>query len=151
MLTRTGLAVIAAMALSASAAARADPTQPLNCPSVVSEARMTALERQVGSLEQQLDRLDDKLDQLSDRRRAALDEAKDRIEAIVRDQAMSPEQRDREVARALNEAQSKGQAAAVASQALQPVVADIKGRIETLRQQMRTRASHPTSKDDDAG
>ncbi len=148
---RVGLAAIAALAFAASAEAKAKPDKLLNCPEASSEARMTALEDQLGSLEDRLDSLSGKLEQLSDARRSALDEAKDRIEAIVHDDEASPKQIDREVAKAVSEAEAKGEATAHAAQSVHRSMLDIKGQMEMLRQQMRALATHPMAKTDDAG
>jgi predicted nucleic acid-binding Zn-ribbon protein len=148
---RAGLAIAAAATLAGRAPAWADPSPQLNCPSTASAQRIDALEHQVGSLEDRLDSLDDRLDQLADQRRDTLDQTKDKVEAIVHDEGMSPEQRDREVARAISEAEARGQATAVQAQALHRSMDDLKGKIDMLRQEMRALAAHKPKTNDGAG
>jgi chromosome segregation ATPase len=148
---RAGLGIVVAATLAAWGPAMADSSHRQHCPIAAAAQQMDALERQVDSLQEQLDSLDDRLDALADQRRDALDQAKDRIEAVVRDEGLSEQQRDREVARAISAAESRGQATAVQARALQRTMDDLKGRIGTLRQQMRALAMHVPKADDDAG
>ena len=147
---RAGLAVVAVMAL-AWGPARAGQSSRLDCPSAAATQRLDRLEDQIGLLQDRLESLDERLDQLADQRRDALDNAKDRIETAVHDESLSPEQRDRQVARALAEAEARGQATAEQAKTLHRSMSDLKGRIEMLRQQQRKLATHAVASNDDAG
>ena len=148
---RAGLVGMAMAALAISASAKTETHASLNCPSAASEQRMDALESQLDSLDQRLDVLSGKVDQLADARRDALDQAKDRIESAVHDDGLSQEQIDREVAKALAEAQTRGEAAARTAQAIQHAMDEVKTQMAALRQQMQALAGRHVVKDPDAG
>jgi chromosome segregation ATPase len=151
-LTHAGIAVLLALAVTGSVAAKGTGSDKVHCPVLASEARMAALEGQLGSLEGRLEALDARLTALDDVRSAALERAKERVESAVHNPGRSQEQVDADVAGALREAQAEGEATARSALAARQAMETVRSQMETLRQQMRSLAAHQTSgKDADAG
>jgi chromosome segregation ATPase len=152
MLARAGLVVAIAAALAGSVAAKTNSDTAINCPSsAATTERIEALGNQVEALAARLEQLDDMLDQLSDQRRDALDQAKSRIEDVVHDDSLSQADIDREVARALAQAQARGEQTARSAQQLHKAMAEVRSRIDVLHQQMRALAARDPHKNADAG
>ena len=145
------LIALAAMVLAApSAQAHQRDPAPLNCPSTSHESRMRAIQERIESLQARLEALDSKLEDFNSDRRDALDEAKSRIEQAARNPSLSPAEIKKQVDRALSQADARAKSVTRSASAAHSEMTSLKGKMQSLEQQLHTLASRSEASADAA-
>ncbi len=146
------LALAAATVAAAPAVAHQRDSAALNCPSTAQENRVHRIQERIDALQARLDELDSRLDDFDSNRRDALDEARTRIEQAARNPSLSPEQISKEVARAVAHADARAKSVAHSASAAHAEMTSVKGRMQSLEQELHTLARQTAiAPDDDAG
>ncbi len=145
------LIALAAMVLaSPSAHAHGRDSAALNCPSTAHENRIRVIHERIESLQSRLEALDSKLDDFNSDRRDALAEAKSRIEEAARNPSLSPAEAKKLVDRALARADARAKSVTRSASAAHSEMISLKGRMQSLEQQLHTLASRNEASADTA-
>ena len=131
------------------AAAHQRVAATLNCPSTAQETRARHIQERIDALQARLDALDSKLDDFDSDRRAALEEAKVRIEGVARNGSLSPAQINQEVTHAIARADARARSVARSASAAQAEKVSVKSRMQALEQQLHSLARQDGAVPDD--
>jgi chromosome segregation ATPase len=145
------LALAAGSLAAAPAVAHQRDSAALNCPSTAHETQARRIQERIDALQARLDVLDSRLEDFDSSRRDALDEARTSIEQAARDPSLSPEQISSKVARVIARADARARSVAHAASAAHAEMTSVKGRMQSLEQELRALARQAASPRDDAG
>ncbi len=143
------IALAACSLAAAPAVAHQRDSAALNCPSTAQQSRVRHIQERIDALQARLDALDSRLEGFDSSRRDALDEAKTRIEAAAHDASLSTEQINREAARAIARADARARSVARSASAAHAEMTSLKGRMQSLEQELHTLARQSTAMPDD--